>query len=110
MCADRRRVPRSDRAPETRVSLGSLARASILGCLRHRSRMNSTTDSHRIDEARDAYVEWLELSIAVQDAYVRWRHRPRREAAVSFAAYTSALDLEERSALEYAELVAGPSR
>jgi hypothetical protein len=62
--------------------------------------MNTTTDSHRIDEARDAYVEWLELSIAVQDAYVRWRHGPRREAAVSFAAYTSALDLEERSALE----------
>jgi hypothetical protein len=72
--------------------------------------MNTTTDSHRIDEARDAYVEGLELAIAVQDAYVRWRHGPRREAAVSFAAYTSALDLEERSALEYAELVAGPSR
>ena len=58
----------------------------------------------------DAYVEWIELSIAVQGAYDRWTHGPRREAAASFAAYTRALDLEERSALEYAELVAGPSR
>ena len=57
-----------------------------------------------------AYVEWLELSIAVQDAYNRWTHGPRCEAAASFAEYTKALDLEERSALEYAELVAGPSR
>jgi hypothetical protein len=49
-------------------------------------------------------------AIAVQDAYVRWRHGPRRKAAASFAAYASALDLEERSALEYGELVAGPTR
>lgn len=72
--------------------------------------MNTTTYSHRTDETRDAYVESFELSIAVQDAYVRWRHGPRREAPASFAAYTSALDLEKRSALEYAELAAGPSR
>ena len=72
--------------------------------------MNTTTDSRRVDEAMDAYVEWIELSIAVQDAYDRWTDGPRREAAASFAEYTKALDLEERSALEYAELVAGPSR
>jgi hypothetical protein len=72
--------------------------------------MSTTTDCHRIDEAMDAYVDWLELSIAVQDAYDRWRHGPRSDAAASFAAYTTALDLEERLALEYAELVAGPSR
>ena len=78
--------------------------------LRHRCRMNTTTDRRRVDEAMDAYVEWIELSIAVQAAYNRWTHGPRREAAVSFEAYTRALDLEERSALEYAELVTGPSR
>ena len=72
--------------------------------------MNTTTDSRRVDEAMDAYVEWIELSIAVQDAYDHWTDGPRREAAASFAEYTRALDLEERSALEYAELVAGPSR
>ena len=38
-----------------------------------------------------------------------WRREPRCDAAVSFAAYMQALDLEERSALEYAELVAGSS-
>ena len=56
-----------------------------------------------------AYVEWLQLSVAVEDAYGHWRRGPRRDAAVSFAAYMQALDLEERSALEYAELVAGSS-
>ena len=72
--------------------------------------MNTTTDRRWVDEAMDAYVEWIELSIAVQDAYGRWTHGPRREAAALFAEYAQALDLEERSALEYAELVAGPSR
>ena len=56
-----------------------------------------------------AYVEWLQLSVAVQDTYDRWRRGPRGDAAVPFAAYTQALDLEERSALEYAEFVAGSS-
>lgn len=56
-----------------------------------------------------AYVEWLQLSVAVQDTYDHWRRGPRCDAAVSFAAYMQALDLEERSALEYAELVAGSS-
>ena len=69
--------------------------------------MNTMTDSRRTDEAMIAYVEWLQHSVAVQDAYDRWRHGPRGKAAASFAAYTGALDLEERSALEYAELV-GP--
>ena len=67
--------------------------------------MNTTTDSRGTDEAMIAYVEWLQLSVSVQDAYDRWRHGPRREAAASFAAYARALDLEERSALLYAALV-----
>jgi hypothetical protein len=70
--------------------------------------MNTTTHSHWTDEATIAYVEWLQLSVTVQDAYDRWRHGPR-DATVSFAAYMQALDLEERSALEYAEVVAGSS-
>ena len=57
-----------------------------------------------------AYVDWLQLSLAVQDAYDRWTRGPRCDAAASFADYTTILDLEERSALEYAELVARPSR
>jgi hypothetical protein len=70
--------------------------------------MNTTTDSHWTDEATIAYVEWFQLSVSVQDAYDRWRRGPR-DAAVSFAAYTQALDLEERSALEYADVVTGAS-
>ena len=72
--------------------------------------MNTTTHSRRVDEAMDAYVEWLELSIAVQDSYDRWANGPCCKAAASFAEYTMALELEERSAFEYADLVAGPSR
>jgi hypothetical protein len=70
--------------------------------------MNTTTDSHWTDEATTAYVEWLQLSVAVQDAYDRWRRWPR-DAVISFAAYAQALDLEERSALEYAEAIAASS-
>jgi hypothetical protein len=71
--------------------------------------MNTTTESRRTDEAMITYVEWLQLSVAVQDTYDHWRRGPRCDAAVSFAAYMQTLDLEERSALEYAELVAGSS-
>jgi hypothetical protein len=71
--------------------------------------MTTITDSRRADEAMIAYVEWLQLSVAVQDAYDRWRHGPRGDAVFSFAAYTHALDLEERSALEYADFVAACS-
>jgi hypothetical protein len=35
--------------------------------------MNTATESRRTDEAMIAYVEWLQLSVAVQDAYDRWR-------------------------------------
>jgi hypothetical protein len=40
--------------------------------------MNTTTYSHRIDAARDAYVEWLELWIAVQDEYAELVAGPSR--------------------------------
>jgi hypothetical protein len=69
--------------------------------------MNTATDRRRPDEAMIAYVEWLQLSVAVQNADDRWRRGQRGDAAVSSAAYTQALDLKERSALEYAEFVAG---
>jgi hypothetical protein len=39
--------------------------------------MNTAADSRRTDEAMIDYVEWLHLSVAVQDAYVRWRRGPR---------------------------------
>ncbi len=41
--------------------------------------MNTTTDNRRTDEAMIEYVEWLQLSVAVQDAYDRWRHGPRHQ-------------------------------
>jgi hypothetical protein len=71
--------------------------------------MSTTTDTHGTDEATIAYVEWLQLSAAVQDACDRWRRGDRGDATVSFAAYTQVLDREERSALESGEFVAGSS-
>jgi hypothetical protein len=40
--------------------------------------MNTAADGRRTDEAMIAYVEWLQLSVAVQDAYDRWRCGPAR--------------------------------
>ena len=71
--------------------------------------MSTTIDQHLPDDAMDAYVEWRELCIAVQEAYDRWTHAPRSEAAGAFLDYTIALDREEHSSLEYAVL-AGPAR
>ena len=56
-------------------------------------------------EAMDAYREWRDFCIAVQDAYDRWVRAPRSQAAAAFQEYRRFLDLEERVSLEYAALV-----
>lgn len=62
-----------------------------------------STDIHR--ELMDAYCEWREFCVAVQDAYDRWVRATRSQAAAAFQEYRSSLDLEERVSLEYAALV-----
>jgi hypothetical protein len=64
-----------------------------------------TTHEDPIDTALDAYVEWREQSAAVQDTYDRWAHATSGDSASAFLEYTIALDLEEASSLEYAELL-----
>jgi hypothetical protein len=58
-----------------------------------------------VDEMVDAYVDWREECVAVDDAYECWQRGPRAEALFTFAAYHAALDYEERAAERYAELV-----
>jgi hypothetical protein len=58
-----------------------------------------------VDEMVDAYVDWREECLAVDEAYECWRRGPRAEATFAFAAYHAALDYEERAAERYAELL-----
>jgi hypothetical protein len=67
--------------------------------------ITTTIDNHTVDEAMDAYVKWRELCAMVRETYDRWRRAPRAGAAVAFLEYRIALDREERSSLEYAELI-----
>jgi hypothetical protein len=64
-------------------------------------------DTRVFDEVREAYWEWREFCVAVQDAYDRWLHAPGSQAAAAFREYRRILDLEERVALEYAAVVQG---
>jgi hypothetical protein len=49
-------------------------------------------------EWTDAYVDWVEECINVQEAYERWSTATRGEdAAFGFAAYRAALDREEHA-------------
>jgi len=58
-----------------------------------------------MDALIDVYVEWREECLAVHSAYERWRGAPRDESAAAFAAYSAALDREERAGDVYAAVV-----
>jgi hypothetical protein len=60
----------------------------------------------RVDEMVDAYADWREECIVVQDAYDRWSHAATADRAETFAAYEAALGGEERASQLYEELVA----
>jgi hypothetical protein len=68
--------------------------------------MNKQADKQLVDEAIDAYVDWREESAAVWDAYERWAHAPRIDAAGAFSAYRAALDREECASHAYADQLA----
>jgi hypothetical protein len=59
---------------------------------------------HIVEAAVDAYVDWREECLAVQDAYDRWTHAPIPDARWAFVAYRAALDREERASEAYAAL------
>jgi hypothetical protein len=67
--------------------------------------MSKQPDKHLVDDAVDAYVDWREECLGVRDAYDRWTHAPKVDAASAFAAYRAALDREERASEIYAGLI-----
>jgi hypothetical protein len=67
--------------------------------------MNASTDKQLVDEAVDAYVHWREECVAVREAYGRWKSAPRADAPLAFAAYTTALDIEEHASAVYASVM-----
>ena len=68
--------------------------------------MIEQADKQLVDEAIEAYVYWREECAAVRDAYERWGHAPRIDAAGTFSAYRAALDREECASHAYADLLA----
>ena len=73
--------------------------------LNEQTLMNRRTDKRLADEAFHAYVEWLEESESVWDAYDRWAGATHVAAALAFSAYRAALEREEHAADVYAALM-----
>jgi hypothetical protein len=67
--------------------------------------MNLSTEKELLDEAFDAYVRWQEQCVAVREAYGRWKSAPRADAPLAYAAYTTALDIEEQGSAVYASVM-----
>jgi hypothetical protein len=67
--------------------------------------MNRRADKRLIDEAFHAYVEWLDESEAVWDAYDSWAGAVHADAGLAFGAYRAALDREEHASDVYAALM-----
>jgi hypothetical protein len=57
-----------------------------------------------LDEAFDRYLSWRAEAEAAREAYTRWWRAT--EGALPYAAYTAALDREERAARIYGAVVA----
>jgi hypothetical protein len=64
--------------------------------------MNRRADKRLADEAFHAYIEWLNESEAVWDAYDRWAGAAHADAALAFGAYRAALEREEHASDVYA--------
>ena len=58
-----------------------------------------------VDQLVEAYVDWREACVRVDDAYRFWAGESDCRGRVAFGSYVAALDAEERSAEVYAVLV-----
>ena len=58
-----------------------------------------------VDRAMEAYVDWREACIWVNDAYLAWSGQRGSKADLAFGGYTAALDHEQRAAARYARVV-----
>jgi hypothetical protein len=64
--------------------------------------MTPLIDRQLVDKAIEAYVDWREACIWLNDAYLVWSRQRGSNADVTFGGYTAALDREERTAARYA--------
>jgi hypothetical protein len=67
---------------------------------------NLTVPSWLVDDLIDSYVSWREESHELTAAYGRWSSCDRADRPLAVAAYTAAVDREERAADVYRECVA----
>jgi hypothetical protein len=58
-----------------------------------------------VDCLIDAYIDWREECVILEDAYRRWVSAAASDAELAFAAYRAGLDREERASILYGELV-----
>jgi hypothetical protein len=68
---------------------------------------DDTAQRHKqlVDEAIEAYVDWREACIWVNDAYLAWSRQRGSNAGIAFGGYTATLEHEERTAAHYACVV-----
>jgi hypothetical protein len=57
------------------------------------------------DEAFQRYLEWRDECATLEAAYRNWSNAPASGGGFAFAAYTAALEREERAAAQYQELL-----
>jgi len=63
------------------------------------------TRARLVDQALERYLDWRLECAALDDAYGVWRDAPAGEAALPFAAYSAALDREQRAAALYGSVI-----
>ncbi|HEY2437107.1 MAG TPA: hypothetical protein VGH93_07985 [Solirubrobacteraceae bacterium] len=67
--------------------------------------MRKRLEKRLVDKMIDAYVDWRDACLAVNDAYREWASDTGVGAAAAFRRYLNALDNEEFAADGYARLV-----
>jgi hypothetical protein len=67
--------------------------------------MNTLTRERLVDELVEAYIDWRETCVRVNDAYRSCAGETGPRGRVAFELYTAALDAEQRAAEVYAGLI-----
>ena len=67
--------------------------------------MNTLRRERLVDELVEAYIDWRETCVRVNDAYRAWAGKTGPRGRVAFELYAVALDAEQRAAEVYAGLV-----
>ena len=67
--------------------------------------MRARNRAQMVDELRDAYVEWRQSCLEVEDSYRLWGSGHGPNAAEAFARCAAALDHEGRAAESYAQVL-----